>query len=126
MKQKENKLTNTDVNLSQSNLVRNLVHGCQTRRALTVDGVEGRGVGDASSEGGHARSRRATAGGEHISDRNILNERGIEADLGVDGAQDLAEDLLGARVLEAALLGLRGTFRSDTHTGHNPSSNAPW
>ena len=102
--------TDANVDLAGGNLVRDLVDAGEAGGALAVDGVHGGSVGDACSEGGHTRGRRAAAWGEDIANRNIFDKGGDEADLGVDGAEDLAEDLLGACVLETALLCLTNTF----------------
>ena len=106
MKQKENKLTNTDVDLSQSNLVRNLVHGCQTRGALTVDGVEGRGVGDASSEGGHASDACTSSSGEDVSDGNVFDKNWVDGCFLVSSLENGGEEFFGPSVLETTFLSL--------------------
>ena len=106
MKQKANKLTNTDINLSQSNLVRNLVHGCQTRGALTVDGVEGRGVGDASSEGGHTSDACTSSSGEDVSDDNVFDQNGVDGCFLVSSLENGGEEFFRSGVLETTLLSL--------------------
>ena len=61
-------------------------------------------------KGGHARRGGASTRRKNVADGDVANERGIDASLGVDGAEDAREDLLWARVLESTLLRL-GTSR---------------
>jgi hypothetical protein len=55
---------------------------------------------------GHASGGRPAAGREDVSDEDVLDEFRVEPGLGVDGAEDGREQLLGTGVLEAALLAL--------------------
>lgn len=100
------KLTNTNVNLPNRDLVRNLRHRRKTRRALAVDRVHGCCVRDTGCESSHARCARTAAGREDVSDGDVLDECGVEPGLGVYGAEDFMEDFFRAGVLETAALAL--------------------
>lgn len=54
-------------------------------------------------EGSHTGSGGTTAGRKYVSDGDILDERGIEVDVRVYGAEDIGEDKVGLCVPEGAL-----------------------
>jgi len=80
--------TNANVDLSRHYLRRDLVDGCKTRRALTVDGSDRGRDGDASVESGHASSGRTTGGRKDVSNADILDKCRVEVDLGVGCTKD--------------------------------------
>jgi hypothetical protein len=79
--------TDTDVNLSAGNLRCNQVDGGEARRALTVDSRNGGGDWNTGMKGSHTSPIRTAARRENISHVDVLNERRIEVDLGVNGTK---------------------------------------
>ena len=99
---KEGGRTDTNVDLAEGYLVRDLVDTGEAGGALAVDGVDRRGVRDAGVERGHAGGAGAAARGEDVADCDVLDEGGVELGFGVDGAEDGGEDFFGVGVFEAA------------------------
>jgi len=100
---KKGVLANANIDLARANLVSNLVDGGEPRRALAIDGVDGGFDGDASVQRRHASGGGASPWRKNVADRDVFDELGVQADLGVGCAQDVGEDELGLGVLEPSL-----------------------
>lgn len=98
-------LTNTDVDLAESDLVGNLVNGSETRRALSVQAVATGSVGNTGPERAHAGLGGTTTGSKDGTDGNILDELRVDLGLGKNTLKGPTEELLGSTLRETTLLG---------------------
>lgn len=92
--------------MSCLDFIRNLGDSGQARRVLLVDSVDAGLNGDSSVESGHTSEGSTSAGREDVSDSDGVDEFGVERDLLVGGTEDVGEDKLGFRVLEASFIAL--------------------
>jgi hypothetical protein len=69
----------TDVNHARLNFVGNLDDRHETRGTLSVDSVEGCGVGDSGDEGGRACDGGTTAGRADCADGDVFDESRVDA-----------------------------------------------
>jgi len=106
-----------DVDLAGSDRVGD-GHDClQARGALSVNCLQGGGIGEAREEAGDPRGVRTCTGLEHVSDADVFNELGVDARVLDDGLKDGGKHGLGGGVLLAALLclGHGSTSEGDDH-----------
>lgn len=98
--------TEANVDLTQPDQPSDVVRGGKPGGTLPVDGADGRRNWDARMQLSHACRGGTASGRKHVADSYVLNECGVEADLGISSAENTGEELLRARVLEATLLRL--------------------
>ena len=97
--------TSTDTNLDHAGLdsVGNIDNGLETRRALTVQGLDGSGLGEASNEGSSTELGSTTTGRQDGADSNILDILGVDAALLDDSLEDTSQEVGSSSVLETTL-----------------------
>jgi hypothetical protein len=77
--------TDTNINLTDSDRIGDLVYGSKTGGALAVHRVDGRSVGNASVEGSHTSGSGTSGSWENVANGYVLDELGVEVDGRVDG-----------------------------------------
>jgi hypothetical protein len=92
-----------DLDHAGADLVGHVDAGLQARRALAVEGADGRGVGQAGHEGGGAHLGSATTGGQHLTHAHILHQRRVDARSLEQAPQRAGHQVGGRSVLEATL-----------------------
>lgn len=70
-----------------------LDNSLETRRALTVDGVDRGALGEASVEGGHTGVGGSTASGQNIANSNVVDKSRVDLGLLKDTLEDTRQDL---------------------------------
>jgi hypothetical protein len=111
--------TSADTNLDHARLdgVGNINNGLETRRALTVQGLDSSGLGEASNEGSSTELGGATTGGQDRADGNILDVLGVDTTLLDDSLEDTSQEISSSSVLETTLTTLgQGSAQG---TGHD-------
>lgn len=97
--------TSTDTNLDHAGLdgIGNIDNGLETRRALTVQGLDGSGLGEARNEGSSTELGSTTTGRQDGADGNILNILGVDTALLDDSLEDTSQEVGSSSVLETTL-----------------------
>lgn len=111
--------TSTDTNLDHARLdgIGNVDDGLETRRALTVQCLDGSGLGEASNEGSSTELSSTTTGRQDGADGNILNILGIDTALLDNSLEDTSQEVSGSSVFETTLATLgQGSAKG---TGHD-------
>lgn len=98
--------TNTNINHTSLDLVGDIDHGLQTRRALSVERSDSGFLGEASNKSGSAELGGTGAGSKHIADGDILNEGRVDLGALENGLEDTSEQIACGRVLEGSLAAL--------------------
>ena len=98
--------TNTNINLADSDSIGNHVHGSETRGALTVHSLEGRGVRNTSVEGSHTSSSGTSASREDVANAYVFDVLWVEADRRVDGLEHGGKHLFWMGILKSTLASL--------------------
>lgn len=118
--------TGTDADLDHAgpDLVGDVDAGLQTTRALSVEGPDGRRLGEAGDQGGGAHLGGATAGSQDLTDGDILDERGVDVGPLNETLQGPGHQVGGLCVLEAALAapgegGAETCCYDDLHSGED-------
>lgn len=108
---------NADVDRAQGDLIGDVLHGLQTRRAEAVDrGATGR-VRDASGQGGGADQVRGFAVID-VTETDVLDEGRVQVGLAYDFLQQRVQQVVQVGVFEAAFHGLgerRAEGEGDDH-----------
>lgn len=111
--------TSADTNLDHARLdgVGNINNGLETRRALTVQGLDSSGLGEASNEGSSTELGGTTTGWQDRADGNILDVLGVDTTLLDDSLEDTSQEISSSSVLETTLTTLgQGSAQG---TGHD-------
>ena len=97
--------TSTDTNLDHTRPdgIRNVNDGLQTARALAVQALHSGGLGEASHKGRGPELSSATAGRKDRADSNIFNDLGVDAALSNHGLEDTGQKVSSRGVFEATL-----------------------
>lgn len=107
--------TGADADLDHAalDLVGDIDTRLQTARALSVESSDGRRLGETSYQGSGAHLGGATAGGQNLSDADILDQSRVNLGPLKDALQGTCQQVRGLCVLEAALAAL-GECSSET------------
>jgi hypothetical protein len=111
--------TSADTNLDHARLdgVGNINNGLETRRALTVQGLDSSGLGEASNEGSSTELGSTATGRQDGADSDILDILRINTALLDDSLEDTGQEVGGSSVLESTLATLgEGSAQG---TGHD-------
>lgn len=112
-----NASTNTDLDHAGLDGVGNIDDGLETGRALTVQGLDGSGLGEASNEGSSTELSGTTTGRQDGANGNILDVLGVDTALLDDSLEDTSQEISGSSVLETTLATLgQGSAQG---TGHD-------
>jgi hypothetical protein len=90
--------------LAKGNFAGDLVNGSQTGGALTVQGVDGGCVGDASGEKGHTGNGGTTSRWQDVSNGDVLDQFGVDLALLDDTLENGNEQVFRAGLSQTTLL----------------------
>jgi hypothetical protein len=111
-----NTSTDTNIDHTRPDTVGNIGDGLETTRALTVQTLDGSGLGEASHESSGTELSGTTTGRQNGTNSDILNGLGIETTLVKDSLEDTSEQISGSGIFEATLATLReGRSQSTCH-----------
>ena len=99
--------TNTNINLTDPDSIGDRVYGSETGRALTVNGLEGRGVWNSSVESSHTCGSSTSTSWQHVANAYILDKLWVEVDGRVDGLENGGKHFLWVGILKTTLTSLR-------------------
>jgi hypothetical protein len=86
--------TNTNVDLTCCNLIRNLCDSSEPRGTLSVDGIDCARVGNSSGKGRHTSGGSSSTSRQNVPNGDVLNERWVKARLSVNSAENGRENFL--------------------------------